>query len=169
VVLVSSGCDTPQELVNALGSRGLAPEVVRDEPSVMMRLAELAALRGGKRVLVIVQPQRVDRLAELVCAVQAHHRDVLCWQYVDRGQGAERLTMLDRQFNGPVFRPADGDAWQGDGDLGEGDGPVGQIIGRRRPLDKLLVKVPGRPLTSREIVTQQELTMLLGPVPGEAS
>jgi hypothetical protein len=31
-----------------------------------------------------------------------------------------------------------------------------------------LVSAPGRELSTREVVTQQELTMLLGPAPGEA-
>lgn len=174
VVLVPAGCDTPGPLISALSGRGMSPEVVQDEPGVMLRLAELG---GGRRVLVIVEPGRVARLAELVCAVQSYYRDALCWQYVDRGAGQEKLTMLDRRFSGPARVNGNGNAdhaagqvsGQGADALGEDAAPVGQIAGRRRPIDKLLVKVPGRPLTSREIVTQQELTMLLGPVPGEAS
>ena len=49
-----------------------------------------------------------------------------------------------------------------------GTGPVGQIRKRTRPVDRLLVPAPGRQVSTREVVTQQELTMLLGPAPGEA-
>lgn len=45
---------------------------------------------------------------------------------------------------------------------------VGKIRKRTRTIDQLLVSTPGHELSTREVVTQQELTMLLGPAPGEA-
>ena len=153
VVMVRETAQAPNALLNALRSRGLPPVVAHDGPGVMTALAELDDRR---RVLVIVEPVGWVRLAELVQAVRTYHPDVLCWQFGDQDQGGQRLTLLDQSLSGPVFAG------------GMDDGPVGHIGRRRRTVDQLLVKVPGRPLTSREIVTQQELTMLLGPAPGEA-
>lgn len=161
VLLVPPEMDTPQALVRALGSRELSAKVVHDEPAVMEALSEMDEAR---RVLVVVEPDRWPRLAELVHAVRSFHGSVLCWQYKAVDDSPGRLSMLDHTL---VMRPQ---AKKLDQDALESEtGPIGQILGhRRRPLDKLLTRVPGRPLTSREIVTQQELTMLLGPAPGEA-
>lgn len=160
LVLVHADAPAPDALLKALGSRGLLPQVISDEPGVM---AALAGLTGPRRVVVIVEPQRWERLAELVRAVQTYHHDVLCWQYVQQGGEPGRLSRLDKSMNGP----ADANGHGGQDDRGE-DRPVGQLLGRRRALDRLVVRVPGRTLSTREIVTQQELTMLLGPAPGEA-
>lgn len=163
LVLVPDGTARPDALLSALASRGLCPELVIDEPSVM---AGLASMDGERKVLIVVEPERWDRLGELICAVQTHHSEVMRWQYVDAADSGPRVSMLDGRFDGPRMNG------QAHGVAGSGarvSDPVGQILGRRqRPVDALLVKVPGRPLSTREVITQQELTMLLGPVPGEA-
>lgn len=141
-------------------------QVLHDEPSVM---AELGRLGGARRVLVVSEPARWARLPDLVQAVHAYHGDVLCWRFDTDSEVGPRLktmgTVASPSTNGP------GDLLDAGAEYAHREGvigPVGQIIGRRRPLDSLLVKVPGRPLSTRQIVTQQELTMLLGPAPGEA-
>lgn len=166
VVLVRPDAPTPVALIKALESRGLATRVAHDEPGAMTLFAERPT---GRRVLIVVEPGQWQRMAELVCAVQAYHREVLCWQFVDQSGDTPRLKALDQRFQGPGPAPV-ADARGSNGRAnGETDhAPIGRIVGRRRPVDALLNKVPGRPLSSREIVTQQELTMLLGPVPGEA-
>jgi len=167
VVLVPAEVPTPVALLKALASRGLSSRVAHDEPAVMSLFAERP---DGRRVLIVVEPGRWHRLAELVCAVSAYHSEVLCWQYAERGVDQPRLKSLDQRFKGPGLGSV-GDARQTNGQAhSEPDsGPIGRIVTRRRPVDALLNKVPGRPLSTREVVTHQELTMLLGPVPGEAS
>lgn len=167
VVLSRPDLPKPAALINALESRGLAARLVHDEPSVMMLFAERPV---GRRILVVVEPGRWDRLAELICAVQAYHREVLCWQFTERSDDQPRLKTLDQRFSGPGPSPVvDARSPGPETDTQEADsGPVGRIVGRNRPVDALLNKVPGRPLSTREVVTQQELTMLLGPLPGEA-
>lgn len=159
LVLTGAEAPAPEALLKALVSRGMQVKVVVDEPGVMSALADRAC--EHKRVLVVVEPGRWKRLAELICAVSQYHSDVLCWQYTAQGEAQPKLTTLDQRVSGP------GSA----GEAGARDsGPIGRIVGqRRRPVDKLLTRVPGQPLSTREVVTQQELTMLLGPVPGEAS
>lgn len=170
LVLVPDGAAAPEALLKALGSRELSPGVVHDEPAVMAALAETG---GGRRVLVVVEPGRWGRLAELVNAVKTYHAGTLCWQYIECvGQGV-RLTMLDPAVVNGAGHGMNGAGQDGAGRSGAGVAeqpmPAGQIVPRRRrPIDDLLVKVPGRQMSTREIVTQQELTMLLGPAPGEA-
>lgn len=143
----------PKALLNALASRGLAPSVVHDPPAVM---TALASRPHGRRVLVVVEPGRWPRLAELIDAVGVYHGDVLCWQYTVPQGEVGRLSVLS------VEGLAGGEG-------SNGEGPVGQILGRRRPVDDLLVKVGSVEDSARDIITRQELTMLLGPAPGEAS
>ena len=149
-----SGCDV---LMRALSARGLTPTAVHDEPDVMMGLAALADRGAERRVLIVVDPARWQRLSQLVQAVHDFHGSVHCWQF-DRRDGVQ--SMLSQLEVTPEGHDQAGDK--------SGVGPIGRIRKRNRPVDRLLVK-PGREeLATREVVTQQELTMLLGPAPGEA-
>ncbi len=168
MVLIKPEAPSPTALINALRSRGLAVRVVNDEPVVMSLFAEKPA---GRRVLIVAEPGGWDRLAELICAVQTYHHEVLCWQYAHLGNGRQSLARLDQHVRGPGPSPAaDGrsSAAGSSGYVSDAAGPVGRIMRRRRNVDALLTRVPGKPLSTREVVTQQELTMLLGPMPGEA-
>lgn len=162
--------------MRALDSRGFDPRVVTDEPGVMLALAELSDRGASPCVLVIAEPAWFGRLAELVCAVQTHYPEVLCWQYATRGSGAGRLSELDKRVAGPPrladFAGGPTEArseGSGGGRGSKSDASVGLVQRRRRPVDGLLTKMRRAQPSPREIVTQQELTMLLGPVPGEAS
>lgn len=122
----------------------------------MLALAALAHGGMARRVLIVVEPADWPRLEELLAAVGDYHGSAYCWQF-DRSDGAAPMlsqleTVSYRFEQGPQT----------------GASPVGQIRKRTRPVDRLLVTAPGRELSTREVVTQQELTMLLGPVPGEA-
>lgn len=171
------------ELLAALSHRGLAVHLVGDEPGVM---AELAG--GDCAVVVAVDPSAWPRLAELAYAIRQHYPRVHCWQFVvSQGKGP-RLTKLENEYLGP--RPprehaggeATGHAATEDGsaiDNAAGDprygtpdgsavGPIGRIRGRRRLIDKIVVRAPQAPSPTGSLVTEEELTMLLGPNPGEA-
>lgn len=143
----TQGCDV---LLRALSARGLSPVVVNDEPGAMVGLAELAQQGLARRVLIVVEPSRWERAGELAGAVRLHHGSVYCWQF-DVREGAEPMLSVLEAVPGPGERSV-----------------VGTIRHRRRSVDALLVKAPGQELSAREVVTQQELTMLLGPAPGEA-
>ncbi len=157
MLLVREGSGVNPVLLQALSARGLTPTVVRDEPSAMVAMAGLAGRQLSRRVLIVVEPPRWQRLDQLVDAVRAFHGLVHCWQF-DTAEGAD--PMLSRFESGNEAM----DGGQGSGTLR----PVGRVRKRTRPVDRLLVSAPGRELSTREVVTQQELTMLLGPAPGEA-
>ena len=157
LVLAGAVGGVPADLSRALASRGMAVEAVHDEPSAMLALAPQDNPPG---VFVVVDPVCWGRLGELSYALRRYHPKLLCWQYRAGEGGVPRLTTLDQTVPGPSNGLS--------GEEGADCGPIGKIVGRRRAVDELLVRVPGQPLTSSEIVTQQELTMLLGPTPGEA-
>lgn len=172
LVLVPPGQPEPTTLLSALAFRNIPARVVRDEPTVMMAFADRPL---GRRILIVVEPGRWRRLAELICAVHAYHGEVLCWQLATNGDGRAKLARLDQHFSGPGPKPGSNGrprAYDEGGDATNGSehdtAPIGAIHRRRRPVDALITKIPGQPLSSREVVTQQELTMLLGPAPGEA-
>lgn len=147
----AAGCGV---LLRALASRGLAPEVVKDEPAAMLALAGTGRRGVERRVLVVVEPRQWGRLGELVAAVRTFHRGVYCWQFA---------TQADAE---PMLSPIE--VAPGEADAHDVAGPIGVIRRRPRAVDQLLVSGSDRELSTREVVTRQELTMLLGPVPGEA-
>lgn len=152
LVLVPESAEAPARLLQALTKRGLYPRTLRDEPSVMSVLAERV---DDRRVLVVVEPGAWPRLGELILAVRTFHSDVLCWSYTESSGTQGRLISIPRDSFVQEAEQAE-DLYQ-------------RTSHRRRPIVDLLNKVPDGPLSAREIVTQQELTMLLGPAPGEAS
>ena len=148
VVLMREGSDRCAVLLRALSARGLSPVVVHDEPSAMVALAGLAQRDVGRCVLVVVEPSQWGRVDQLADAVRAHHGSVCRWQFDLRDEARPMLSPLDAASDEVSV--------------------VGKIRKRTRTIDQLLVPAPGRELSTREVVTQQELTMLLGPAPGEA-
>lgn len=154
VVLMRDGEGRCGILLSALSSRGLPAVVVYDEPGAMVALAELAKRDVARRVLIVVEPKQWGRVDQLADALRVYHLGVHVWQF-DLREGAEpMLSKLDQMSE---------DAWQGGH-----PSVVGQIRKRNRPVDQLLVRAPGPELSAHGVVTQQELTMLLGPAPGEA-
>ncbi|MEO0475434.1 MAG: hypothetical protein AAF085_05585 [Planctomycetota bacterium] len=151
VLLVREGTEASSVLLRALTARGLTPTIVHDEPGAMLALAEDAERRLARRVLIVIEPDQWARLGELAAAVRAFHTPVHCWQFDVTDGAVPKLSSLEA-----------------DAGVDDGHAPVGRIRKRARPVDRLLVSAPGRELTTREVVTQQELTMLLGPAPGEA-
>lgn len=140
-------------LQRALQARGLLPTVVPDEPSAMVALAQWSQQGVARRVLIVVDPTRWGRLDELADAVCAYHGATYCWQFDVRAGAEPMLSVLEAGMGRDLV-----------GEIEEG--VVGKI--HRRPVDALLVKPSACELSAREVVTQQELTMLLGPAPGEA-
>lgn len=150
------GCEV---LLRALKARGLEPIVVHDEPDAMLAFATLAARGLSRQVLIVVEPTEWPKLDELVDAMRSHHPAAYRWRFDPHGRGGAMLSPLSDASHDHADDPSSAT-------LSDGE-PVGRLRRRTRPVDRLLVS-PGRTLSTREVVTQQELTMLLGPAPGEA-
>ena len=155
VVLMRAGVSSCSVLLSALSARGLSPDVVHDEPGAMLALAGFARQGLARRVLIVVEPGYWQRLDQLVDAVDTHYGAVYCWQF-DHQDGASPMISQMPRSSYPFEQ----------GGMGLESEPVGAVRKRTRPVDRLLVSAHEQ--TTREVVTQQELTMLLGPVPGEA-
>lgn len=155
VVLMRGRSGHRETLLRALSARGLAPVIAEDEPAAMVALAGLSEQGLARRVLVVVEPRQWPRVDELTAAARRYHGPVHCWQFVAAGESGPRLSPLACS---PEQQACDG----------QDPGTVGKIHKRTRAVDRLLVPAPDQALSTREVVTQQELTMLLGPAPGEA-
>lgn len=83
-VLLVGGGAVPSNLVAALGQRGIAVTLARAAPEVM---AELAG--GGVASVVVVEPERQDRAAELHVAAGVYHPAVRFWAYAPQAPGRE--------------------------------------------------------------------------------
>jgi hypothetical protein len=68
----------PKALVRALSRRSFDATLVADEPAVMVALA-----RGETRVVIVIEPQRVNRLSELTRAVATYYPQVARWQLIE--------------------------------------------------------------------------------------
>lgn len=140
LVLADKLTAVPGLLAAALSRRGFTVQVVTDSPSVMLSLAQQTP-----PCLVVVNPDSVPMISELVQAVRAYHPGVAMWSFTQPAGGGPKLD----SFNGHYHpSPASSDA-----DL-------------RQPLDELVVRVPCQTQDIQgPIVSEEELTMLLGPTP----
>jgi len=188
VVLTPSGQAVSGRLLSALSTRGLSVAVVSDEPAVMEQLAN-----GPVTAVILVRPEAWAGLGELAYAIRQHFPATHCWQYADSAPGGTlKLTALDAQWLGPRLpgqapppgqpQPSDADRQQSQAeakpsaqvqplyrDDDASHAPVGRIMGRSRPVDNLLVRIP--PPTNDPpcaLISEEELSMLLGPAPSEA-
>lgn len=157
VVLVHHGVPGCDVLLRALSARGLMPELAHDEAGAMLVLAGLDRRHLARRVLIVVEPAAWPRLGEMMAAVRDYHDGIYVWQFDVREGAAPMLSQLETPAAHPVSHGQEDHA-----------GPVGRIRRRTRAVDRLLVSAPGDEPSTRGVVTQQELTMLLGPAPGEA-
>lgn len=88
LILVPRGFDAPPDLLQGLRQRGVALDEVGDAPAVMVALA-----RGRYLSLVIVEPQAVLELEELLDSVRQYHGPMPIWRYLaDRDPRLSRLT-----------------------------------------------------------------------------
>ncbi|MEM1355367.1 MAG: hypothetical protein AAGC44_04625 [Planctomycetota bacterium] len=171
-------------LLAALSRRGLSVHLVQDEPSIMVELAG-----AGCAVVVAVEPARWFHLAELAYAIRQHYPAVYCWQFTLDDAGRPHIGGLELEYLGPQ-PPQRGEATLRGAALaneqatlqsvsdradsgvhsagGEAIGPIGRIHGRRRVMTDLAIQAPNAPAPSGALISEEELTMLLGPTPGEA-
>ncbi len=167
VVLAPQGGLAPADLLSGLSRRGVSTAVVADPAAVMVELARFAT-----GALIVVQPDLQPDLPELIQAVKAYYPRTVRWCYrVDQASGKPQLGKL----NGHVS-----DAGQGNLALTEA-GNDGRLAAQRQsertPLARvdhgmpnervrsLIVKVDALPGGDQPLISEEELSMLLGPVP----
>lgn len=185
-------------LLSALSKRGLAVHLVRDEPAVMVELAggDCAVVvavdppawpRLGELAYAVRQHFPAVHCWQFTENHQGPHLSGLHRDYLgprpprsanDTLTGAattnENATAqlahqgIDHDTEHAIEH--DGD-FEHDGATPSGGfiGPIGRIRGRRKHINTLVVRAPYAPSPSGSLISEEELTMLLGPTPGEAS
>jgi len=152
----------PASLLAGLSQRRLDVVIAPDAPTAMVELA-----RRRTAAVVVVEPDRLPQVGELVRAVRAYYPQVVCWRYDQRGGDRGRLSAINGTYDAPAealpdVSPAD-QMTPGKFDPVE-DEELERVLGRtRQRIDPLVTPVP-RPqrVSSSPLISEQELAMLLG-------
>lgn len=153
----------PASLLAGLSQRRLDVVIAPDAPTAMVELA-----RRPTAAVVVVEPQHLPQVGELIRAVRAYYPNVVCWRYEQQEAGPGRLSAI----NGTYDEPTDGwsQAASASGPMEPGkfdpveDEELERVLGRtRQRIDPLLTRIkrPDR-ASSSPLISEQELAMLLG-------
>lgn len=179
----------PGKLLEGLGARGLAVQVVADGASAMTSLAATPAI-----AVLLVEPAAHAHASELFDALRTYHPRTACWVYLPAGDDRKPRVMNYEAWAELVVggsqvcpQPPLGDPAVADRSAVEIEhGPLPFVLPRASPpetlaeeglkseaaadrLQKLLVRVKPEQERSAAVVSEEELSMLLGPVPGEVA
>jgi len=167
VVWVSPGNSAPADLLGGLSRRGVAVAVVAEPARVMVELA-----RQATGALIVVEPGSQPYLGELIRAVKTYYPKTARWCYQASQASAEgQLSKLNGQADAATARspvqasPPPPSAQKADDPfLGN---PLGRVhqTGMRDRVRSLVVKVEAPDGLGEPLITEEELAMLLGPVP----
>ncbi len=169
VVLICPGGMAPVDLLGGLSKRGVSSQVVADPADVMLELA-----RQQTGALVVVDPTRQPGLVDLIEAVKAYHPRTVRWGYQSahptgkaqlqplNGRPAGDTTLANPQPISLRSEPSPEISVTSPSPLGRVQDPM--------PPDRirsLIVKVQGPAEVGEPLISEEELAMLLGPVPEE--
>jgi len=99
LILVGRDASSADPLVKRMQARGATVVTAHDALSVMTELAH-----APTGVLIVVQPRRTRRLAELMAAVSCYHPSLRCWEYEPGHSGSAgqlRKRSVDRSSPPP--------------------------------------------------------------------
>lgn len=167
VVLVGPGGTAPTDLLGGLSRRGVGVQVVAEPAGVMV---ELARRRVG--ALIVIEPEQQPGLTDLIEAVTVYHPRTVRWGYQSahptgkaqlqplNGRSVGDATGLDPQ---PVPLPGE----PAHAARVAMRSPLGHIQAQVPPerVRSLIVKVQGPAKVGEPLISEEELAMLLGPVP----
>jgi hypothetical protein len=169
VVLINPGGAAPVDLLGGLSKRGVSTQVVADAAHAMVELA-----RQHTGALVVVNPVQQPGLVDLIEAVKTYHPRTVRWSYRSaHPKGQAQLQPLNGQSVGDA-ESADHKAMsqpEKSDQVSEvaSPSPLGRVQAQV-PSDRvrsLIVKVQGPAEVGEPLITEEELAMLLGPVPEE--
>lgn len=172
VVLVGSAGSAPADLLSGLSRRGVSTTVVVEPAGVMVELA-----KENNGILVVVDPDNQPWLDDLIQAVRHYHPRTVRWCYRrphPSGQ-AQLLPLTDRTHTGngqnhPTPAPVSEPDVSAHYTLPNPRSPLGRVQSQvpRERMRSLVVKVQGPTEVGEPLISEEELAMLLGPVPEEA-
>jgi hypothetical protein len=173
VVLVGPSGSAPADLLGGLSRRGVCTTVVTEPAAAMVELA-----RQTTGALIVIESDRLSWLDELIQAVKTYHPRTVRWGY--RGYRGGRSE--DPSGN-PQLSPLGDDALkyaagpQSERSNGHDDPPRYIVPDPKSPLGRaqsqiprervrsLVVKVPDFAGADEPLISEEELSMLLGPAP----
>ncbi len=159
IVLVSSGSAAPAELLSALTKKGGSVSVRGDAAEVMVDLAQ------GPAEAVVLAGQTPPALTrDLTRAVAEHHAPTKVWRYRIDPAGQPSLTPADRAQTpaAPVPEPVP----PRNGEQREPIADRARHSDAPRRVAPIVVKVPAEADSGGPLISEEELTMLLGPMAG---
>lgn len=148
VVLVGQPEPSPKPLLAGLHRRGVRTAVVPDAPGVMVTLAGCPT-----NALIVLEPNSVPHLYELLAAVNRCYPKTVCWKYrVDRAGQGPQLTKLNVQ---ELHKPVETiEVTSGEGVDDVAEPPTATTL--HEP-----IKEPE--VLETLLITQEEIAMLIGP------
>jgi len=170
VVLTGASGMAPADLLAGLSHRGVNTVVVSDPAAVMVEMA-----RQKTGVLVVVHPDKHPWLKELADAIRAYHPRCVRWGYDESENGkSPRLYPLNEQSAcviGQVEAGVDGPVHSETRHPGylvpDPKSPLGRAQAQipRERVRSLVVKVQEGGPAHEPLISEEELAMLLGPMP----
>jgi len=169
VVLVCPDGVTPVDLLGGLSRRGVSSRVVAEPADVMVELA-----RQHTGVVVVVDPARQPGLVDLIEAVITYHPRTVRWAYYSaHATSKAQLLPLNGRSGGEdtnhnaVTSPDQIEPAQSP--EANSPSPLGRVQSQVPPdrVRSLIVKVQGPAEVGEPLISEEELAMLLGPVPQE--
>ena len=152
-VVMTNGASWPaKDLLEGLAQRGVHCRVVSNAPAVMVEMA-----RRAVQALIVQEPRRVPRLANLLAAVRRYYPNVICQRY-ERHEAGGRSSLKPFPADCRDAEPAHhaDDAPIADPAKDERD-PARHPF-RQNTADNLMDWPP----PTGPLVTEQELEMLIG-------
>lgn len=173
VILTGPDGSTPADLLSGLSKRGVSSRVVSEPANVMVELG-----RQRTAILIVVHTAQQPALVDLIEAVTKYHPDTIRWAYEpDHPSGKPQLVPFRYRSRPEIAKPKASpppveavppkpapvvslDA----------PSPLGRVQSQVPPerVRSLIVKVQGPAEVGEPLISEEELAMLLGPVPEEA-
>ena len=170
MVLTGASGAAPADLLSGLSTRGVSTVVVNHPASVMVELAKQTT-----GAMVVVEPDRHPYLSSLIQAVGTYHPMAVRWGYTAADpSGTPQLRPLeDRESNHtPTETDETDDRPTGQGKylVPDPKSPLGRAQAQvpRERVRSLVVKVQQITDADEPLISEEELAMLLGPMPDES-
>ncbi len=168
VVLTCAGGSTPADLLGGLSKRGVSSRVATDPAEVMV---ELTRRRTG--ILIVVDPIQHPALVDLIEAVTLYYPRTVRWAYHStHPSGRAQLQPLNGRATSQAVNPQPKQQppqqiEQPKENRLDSPSPLGRVQAQVPPerVRSLIVKVQGPTEVGEPLISEEELAMLLGPVP----
>ena len=173
MILTGPGGTAPVDLLAGLSKRGVSSRVVAEPAEVMVELG-----REPAEILIVVDSAQQPALVDLIEAVTKYHPRTIRWTYEsDHPSGKPQLVPFRYRCKPEIAKPkavsppATPPVEPPPIEPLDSPSPLGRVQSQVPPerVRSLIVKVQGPAEVGEPLISEEELAMLLGPVPEELS